>query len=407
MICGLLGEKLGHSYSPQIHKELGNYSYQLFEKAKHELRDFLHHGSFSGLNITIPYKKAVLQYCDALSPVARRLGAVNTIVRRPDNTLIGHNTDYTGFTSMVRKSGLKLSGKKVLVLGSGGASATVTMVLADLGAIPIVISRTGVNNYQNLELHADATAIVNTTPVGMYPDTGESPIDLSKFPVLEGVLDLIYNPSRTKLILDATDRGLVTENGLWMLIAQAKESAEWFLNHPIDDQHLHRIYAKLSCTMENIILIGMPGSGKSTVGRLLAEALHRPFIDTDQEIVVRSGKSISDIFKHSGESEFRKIESETLKQLCKESGTVIATGGGCVTRQENLHHLRQNGRIIWLQRDLRTLATDGRPLSQSGSLQQMYETRMPLYRAFSDYSICNNTTPEQAVAEILAMEAKL
>lgn len=404
MKCGLLGEKLGHSYSPQIHRRLGSYSYELFEKSESELSNFLKNGDFTGLNVTIPYKKAVIAYCNELSPIAQKLGAVNTIVRRQDGTLIGHNTDYFGFASMIRHSGLDPNGKQVLVLGTGGASATVQAVLAEMGAKVTVISRTGTHNYESMYLLRSTAMIVNATPVGMYPNNGQTLVDLDRFPKLEGVLDLIYNPARTQLVMDAQARGLVTENGLWMLVAQAKESAEWFLGHPIDDSLIGRIYTELSKQMQNIVLIGMPGCGKSTVGKLLAQMLDKPFIDADAQIVKHAGMSIPQIFAESGEAGFRRVETAVLTDLCKGSGTVIATGGGCVTQPENYPILRQNSRIIWLKRSLYSLATDGRPLSQSTSVFDLYEARKSLYATFSDYTIQNDTDPETTASRIILAE---
>jgi len=401
MKCGLLGRKLGHSYSPQIHSMLGNYSYSLFEKEPDELEEFLKYGDFTGINVTIPYKKDVIPFLDELSPAAQKMGAVNTIVRRKDGTLYGHNTDCFGFASMVKKSGLDVAGKKVLVLGSGGASNTVVAVLTELGADAVVISRTGKNNYENLARHADAAVIVNATPVGMYPDTLRSPIDLDLFPLLEGVLDLIYNPARTKLLLDAENRNLVTENGLWMLVAQAKEAAEVFSDASISDDRIGTIYHALSRQMLNLVLVGMPGCGKSTIGRLLADACGRPFVDADAEIVRLAGKPIPDIFAEDGEEVFRQWETAALEQLGKRSGLVIATGGGCVTKPRNYPLLHQNGILIWLKRDLEQLPTDGRPLSQKDRLQQMYVLRAPLYQAFSDIVVDNNGAPELTLTSIL------
>jgi len=407
MRCGLLGEKLGHSYSPQIHSYLGEYTYDLYEKTPDELESFLKSGSFTGLNVTIPYKKAVIPYCDELSDRAKALGAVNTIVKRSDGTLIGHNTDFFGFRSMTERSGLMVAGKKVLVLGSGGASATAEAVLAELGAHVTVISRSGENNYQNLYLHADASVIVNATPVGMYPDTGRSLIDLAQFPALEGVLDLIYNPARTKLLMDAEERGLKTENGLWMLVAQAKESAEWFTGKPINDTCIGQIHKALRAQMENIILIGMPGSGKSTIGTMLAEKRHMCFVDADTAITEYIGKPIPEIFAQSGENGFRAVETKVLSELGKKSGLVIATGGGCVTRDENYPLLHQNGTLFWLQRDLKKLPTSGRPLSQPGKLEEMFEVRRPIYERFSDHTVDNNASLTDAVNTIIAMEEEI
>lgn len=401
MQCGLLGRKLGHSYSPQIHNLLGDYSYVLFEKEPEELENFLKTGDFSGLNVTIPYKKEVIPYLSELSPTAKKMGCVNTVLRRSDGTLYGHNTDYFGFTSLVRHAGLSVTGKKVLVLGSGGASNTAVAALKDLGASPVVISRSGENNYQNLHRHTDAAAIVNTTPVGMYPNTGVSPIDLKLFPHLEGVLDVIYNPARTQLLLDAEKLGIPWENGLWMLVAQAKEAAEVFTGGKISDEVIEKIYRELSYQMKNIVLIGMPGCGKTTIGTLLAEKLGRTLADADEKIISLAGKSIPDIFAQDGEPTFRDWETKALTELGKQSGLVIATGGGCVTQKRNYPLLHQNGYLVWLERDCSVLPTDGRPLSQANDLGKMYAARKPLYEAFADIRVENAGTPAETVRKIL------
>lgn len=401
MQCGLLGRKLGHSYSPQIHNLLGDYSYVLFEKEPEELENFLKNGDFSGLNVTIPYKKEVIPYLSELSPTAKKMGCVNTVLRRSDGTLYGHNTDYFGFTSLVRHAGLSIAGKKVLVLGSGGASNTAVAALKDLGASPVVISRSGENNYGNLHLHRDAAVIVNTTPVGMYPNTGVSPIDLGRFPHLEGVLDVIYNPARTQLLLDAEKLGIPRENGLWMLVAQAKEAAEVFTGGKISDEVIEKIYRQLSHQMKNIVLIGMPGCGKTTIGTLLAEKLGRTLADADEKIISLAGKSIPDIFAQDGEPTFRDWETKALTELGKQSGLVIATGGGCVTQKRNYPLLHQNGYLVWLERDCSVLPTDGRPLSQANDLGKMYAARKPLYEAFADIRVENAGTPAETVRKIL------
>lgn len=401
MKCGLLGRKLGHSYSPQIHNLLGDYSYVLFEKEPEELENFLKNGDFSGLNVTIPYKKEVIPYLSELSPTAQKMGCVNTVLRRSDGTLYGHNTDYFGFTSLVCHAELSVAGKKVLVLGSGGASNTAVAALKDLGANPAVISRSGENNYGNLHLHRDATAIVNATPVGMYPNTGVSPIDLALFPHLEGVLDVIYNPARTQLLLDAEKLDIPRENGLWMLVAQAKEAAEVFTGGKISDEVIEKIYRELSHQMKNIVLIGMPGCGKSTIGTLLAEKLGRTLADADEKIISLAGKSIPDIFAQDGEPTFRDWETKALTELGKQSGLVIATGGGCVTQKRNYPLLHQNGYLVWLERDCSVLPTDGRPLSQANDLGKMYAARKPLYEAFADIRVENAGTPEETAQKIL------
>ena len=400
MICGLLGRKLGHSYSPQIHAYLAEYSYQLFEKEPEDVEGFLKRGIFAGINVTVPYKKDVIPYLDELTDRAKKVGAVNTVVCR-NGKLIGHNTDYFGFETMVKASGLAIAGKKCLVLGSGGASNTVVAVLKELDANVVIISRKGENNYSNLHLHKDAALIVNTTPVGMYPNVGHSAVDLDSFPALEGVLDVIYNPAKTQLLLDAEKRGIPAINGLLMLVAQAKEASEWFSNTEIDDEKIEMIHKILRSQMENIVLVGMPGCGKSTIGKLVAAKTGKTFVDADAEIVKKAGMSIPEIFAKSGEEGFRKIEAEVLMELGKQSSLVIATGGGCVTRQENYDLLHQNGRIFWIKREISQLPTDGRPLSQANDLNRMYEARKPLYTAFADEEVINDTQPETAAEQIL------
>lgn len=399
MICGLLGRKLGHSYSPQIHKTLADYDYRLFEKEPEELEDFLKNGGFTGINVTVPYKKAVIPYLDELSARAQRLGAVNTVVRR-DGKLIGHNTDYFGFVSMLRKSGLEVAGKKVLVLGSGGASNTAVAAMEEKGAKVVIISRSGENNYGNLHLHADAAVIVNATPVGMYPKVDETPVKLDLFPKLEGVLDCIYNPARTKLLLDAEKRGLVAENGLYMLVAQAVEASGWFQNTTLDVSCIDTIYAALRRQMENIILIGMPGCGKSSVGKALAKKLGKEFFDADAVLEETYGRKITEIIPTEGEEAFRRMESAVLLELCAKSGLVIATGGGCVTREENYDHLHRNGTIVRIVRDLQKLPTEGRPLSRKDTLSQMAAVREPMYARFADCTVDNNGRLTDTVAKI-------
>lgn len=401
MKCGLLGQRLGHSYSPAIHARFADYEYDLLEKEPEEVENFLRHGDFSGLNVTMPYKKTVIPYLDELSETAKKLGAVNTIVRRADGSLFGHNTDFFGFSSMVRASKLPVKDKKCLVLGSGGASATAIAVLQEMGAAITVISRRGENNYTNLHLHRDASIIVNTTPVGMYPNCGVPSIDLSLFPHLEGVLDVIYNPARTQLLLDTEARGLITMNGLWMLVAQAKESAEYFTGMPIATEMLETVYGRIRSQMENLVLIGMPGCGKSTIGKLWAEKCSRRFVDTDAEVEKRAKKSIPRIFTEDGEAVFRQLETEVLQEFGKESGLVIATGGGCVTRERNYPLLHQNSRIIYLQRDISKLPTDGRPLSVD--LDAMYANRAPLYQRFADHIVDNNGIVDETISAIVSL----
>lgn len=400
MKCGLFGRKLSHSYSPAIHSHFADYSYVLWEVEPGELENFLRNGDFQGLNVTMPYKKAVIPYLDELSPVAKELGAVNTIVRR-NGKLIGHNTDYFGFLTMLQHSGLCPVGKKCLVLGSGGASQVAQLVLRQMGGNVTVISRTGENNYDHLTSHKDAAILVNATPVGMYPNTGVSPVHLKLFPALEGVLDVVYNPARTQLLMDAEALGIPCWNGLQMLVAQAKEASEWFTGDAIPKEKIQQIHSILRRQMENIVLIGMPGCGKSTVGKLLSEKTGKTFVDTDAEIEKLAQKTIPDIFGQDGEEAFRQLETQVLSTIGKRSNLVIATGGGCVTREENYPLLHQNGKVIYLQRPTALLPTAFRPLSQSQDLSEMYRKRAPLYQRFADHTVTNHSTPEEAAEAIM------
>ena len=398
--CGLLGRKLGHSYSPQIHRELSCYEYKLYEKEPEELEAFLKSGTFDGLNVTIPYKKTVMAYLDEISPEAAAIGSVNTIVNR-GGKLTGYNTDAFGFSWLLQKSGVEAADKKALVFGSGGASVTVCHVLKSLGADPVVvISRTGENNYENLDRHLDAKLLINATPLGMYPNNGESPVDLTRFSALDGVLDVVYNPARTALMLQAEQLGIPHASGLSMLVAQAKKACEYFTGNSVPDAEIDRIERLLSRQMENIILIGMPGCGKSSVGKALAAALNRTFLDADEEIVRRAGCSIPEIFAAQAEAGFRRLESAVLADLGKQSGIVLATGGGCVTRPENYPSLHQNGCIVWLTRDLSLLPTDGRPMSQANPSESLWERRKALYEQFSDNKAANDGTISECVNAI-------
>lgn len=351
------------------------------------------------MNVTIPYKKAVIPYCKALSPAAARIGSVNTLVRRADGWY-GDNTDYDGFCYMARD--FAIAGKKALVLGNGGVSLTVQQALRDLGAREaVVISRRGPDNYQNLARHADAQIIANATPVGMYPNNGASPLDLAGFPRLEGVLDLIYNPARTALLLQAERRGIACNGGLEMLVAQAKRAAELFTGRAIADSEIERITRSLAGQMQNIVLIGMPGCGKTTLGKALADRLGRPFYDADAVLEQRTGRSIPEIFRCDGEAAFRALETQTLAELGKGSGAVIATGGGCVTRPENAPLLRQNGRVVWVKRPLDRLPVSGRPISQQMSAAAIYAQRRDRYAAFAAYTVENDGPLAETLAKLL------
>jgi len=359
---------------------------------------------FDGINVTIPYKQAVMPYCATLSDEARVIGSVNTIVKDGDGALHGHNTDHHGFSMMLEQGRIDPNGKKVLVLGDGGSARTVRAVLAALGAHEIVtISRRGENHYGNIERHYDAEIIVNTTPVGMYPDNGSSPLSLAGFERLTGVADLIYNPMRTKLLLEAGRLGIPCVNGLTMLVAQAEMASRLFLDAPTRPELpelIEKIVALILKETQNIALIGMPGCGKSTVGALLAHAMERSFEDIDERILAVAGKSIPQIFAEEGEEKFRQLETRILGEEAKKSGMVLATGGGVVTRPENLDLLRQNSFIVYLKRELDELITDGRPLSQGVGIQALAEQRLPLYETWSDCAIQVEAKPELTAARI-------
>ncbi len=397
----LIGLPLGHSYSPEIHAKLGDYEYRLLELREEEVGPFLRAGGFDGLNVTIPYKKTVMPFLDGISSEAARIGSVNTILRRPDGTLFGDNTDYYGFSLMAAPFAEKVSGRKVLVLGSGGSSRTVCTVLGDLGANVTVISRTGENHYGNLERHRDAVMIVNTTPVGMFPDNGASPLSLDLFPDLEGVLDLIYNPSRTALILDAEERGIPAVSGLVMLVAQAARSSALFTGRAPDDASVGSIVRQIRAEKENVVLIGMPGCGKSTIGRRLAGLMGRAFVDLDDEIIARTGMDIPVIFSQLGEEAFRDAETAALREISKRSSLVIAAGGGTPLRPENRRLIRQNSTAVFLSRPLGELARGGRPVSMERSAGTLWEERRSAYEAALDFSVEVCPTPDETADAVL------
>ena len=398
---GLIGRKLGHSFSPEIHSFLADYEYRLYEMEENEVGAFLEDCPLDALNVTIPYKKTVMPFLNAVSDEAKRIGSVNTIVKREDG-LYGYNTDYYGFSYMLKKSGIEITGKKVLILGSGGASVTVKTVAEDLKAAEIiVISRSGENNYENIAKHSDADVIINTTPVGMFPDTGKVPVDLNGFTKLSGVLDLIYNPSETRLLYDAKSLGIPYINGLSMLVAQGKRAAEIFTGEPIPDGEIEKIIKAIEDRTKNIVLIGMPGAGKSTLGRILSEKLGRGFIDTDEIIKKKAGMPIPEIFSLYGEDKFRELETEAITEAGKMSGAVIATGGGIVTREENRYPLKQNSVTVWLKRELSLLPLDGRPISKKNNIAELYKKRAPLYEDFADFSVDVSENAEETAEKIL------
>ena len=400
-IYGLLGRKLGHSWSVPIHTALGCRGYRLIELEPEELSAFLAREDIGGLNVTIPYKRDVMAFCDVVDDAAKAIGSVNTLSRRADGKLYAWNTDAAGFCWMAERAGISFAGKKAVILGSGGASLTAQAMAKRLGAREVVVvSRSGENNYENLFLHADAEIVVNTTPVGMYPGNGAAPVDLQAFPVCEGVLDVIYNPRRTALLLQAEELGIPCSDGLPMLVAQAKAAEEHFFDKSIPDSENERILAQLRQETCNIVLVGMPGSGKTTVGQALAELTGREAVDVDQRIVDRAGCSIPEIFARDGEEPFRTLEREETAEAGKLSGKIILTVGGVIMDARNYAPLHQNGRIYHLIRDLDILPTDGRPVSQSTDLHALWEKRAPFYARFRDAAIENSGTAEETAAAI-------
>ncbi|HWR24123.1 MAG TPA: shikimate kinase [Feifaniaceae bacterium] len=401
MKYGLIGGRLAHSHSPAIHHMLAEYEYALYPLTPDELPGFLRGPDIGGLNVTIPYKVEVMKYCAALTGEAQRIGSVNTLLYdRTRRRITGHNTDYNGFLYLVGRAGLALKDRKVVILGSGGTSRTVCVAAQDAGAREIVtVSRQGENNYRNIRLHADADILVNTTPVGMYPEMNACPVELDLFDRLAGVLDVVYNPLNTRLVLEARDRGIRAEGGLAMLVAQAHAAAELFSVKRIPRERIEEIIEALSKAFSNIVLIGMPGAGKTEIGRRLSERTGRPFFDTDALVEREAGMSIPDLFALEGEAGFRAREEAAVAEAAREGGRIIATGGGAPMFKENRTLLRQNGRIFHIERDLEELPTKGRPLSKN--LAAMYETRAPVYRALAEKSIKNAGTADEAADAVL------
>ncbi|GHU70014.1 hypothetical protein AGMMS49992_01650 [Clostridia bacterium] len=397
---GLVGAKLGHSHSPRIHRALGNYRYELIEVDRAGLDELLTRRQFKGLNVTIPYKVDAMGYCDALTDEAHAVGSVNTLTFDDQHRLVGHNTDLYGFETLARSAGITMSNRKVLILGSGGSSRTVTEAARRAGAREIVVvSRGGPVDYAaSIILHKNAEIIVNTTPVGMYPNNGIAPVSLEDYPQCVGVIDLVYNPLKTALILDAMDRSITHADGLTMLVAQGLRAAELFTGSHIDTERIAQIETDMRHELSNVTIIGMPGSGKSVIGRTLAERFARPFVDLDEEIERQAGRTIPDIFRDDGEAVFRAIERETAAAIGKRGGQIIATGGGAPIDRRNVDAFRQNGWLLWIRRPLESLARSGRPLSsEPDALHAMGSVRLPIYQRVSDAAIDNDGSLEQTI----------
>ena len=396
MKYGLLGEKLGHSFSKEIHARLADYEYELRELNAEELDALFRKKDFEAVNVTIPYKQTVIPYLDEISERAKTIGAVNAVVNR-NGKLFGDNTDFAGMRALALHAGADMKNKKVLVLGTGGTSKTACAVAKDLGAREVLrVSRTkkedAVTYEEAAEKHFDAQIIINTTPVGMFPKTNASPIDLSAFSKLEAVLDAIFNPLRTELVLTAQERGIIASGGLYMLVAQAVYASALFLDQDADEKKTDEVYKEILNEKQNIFLIGMPSSGKSSVGKKLAEMAGKEFEDTDAMLVKRFGEPIADYIRKNGEKEFRDAESEVIAEAAKERGKVIATGGGAILRKENVREMKRNGVTVFLDRDLSLLtATSDRPLSSTKeALERLYNERFPIYEKAADVTVKSN-----------------
>ena len=405
MIYGCIGEKLGHSFSADIHRQLFDYSYELKEIPRDGLDDFMRRRDFRAINVTIPYKETVIPHLDEVSDTARQIGAVNTIVNR-DGHLIGYNTDFLGMCALIRRAGISLAGKAVLIPGSGGTSKTAEAVAKHLGCRRVHrVSRSGQDGcitYEQAHELTDTEIIINTTPCGMYPHLGNTAVNVADFPALEGVVDAVYNPLRSKLVCDAQAKGIPAIGGLYMLVAQAAYAAEKFTGQSVSDAKIESVYRRMVADKRNIVLVGMPGCGKSTVGKRLAKALSMDFVDTDSLIVERAGKPIPDIFAQDGETAFRDLESAVVADLAIRQHTVIATGGGAVLRNENVLNLKQNGRLYFIDRSPESLVTTAdRPLSSNREdLQRRYEERYPIYCGCCDLQIRSDNVLEHTIKTI-------
>ncbi|MBO5287594.1 MAG: shikimate dehydrogenase [Clostridia bacterium] len=406
MKYGVIGEHLKHSFSKEIHNQIGDYVYEIKEIEPEKLEGFIKERDFCGINVTIPYKERVIPYLDYVDPSALKIGAVNTVVNR-DGKLYGYNTDYSGMMALAKRIGLDIEGKKVLIVGTGGTSKTATHVLRDMGAKEIIyvsnIEVEGAYSYEEIyKSHTDVDIIFNTSPVGMYPKNDGIPLDVSEFPRLQGVLDVVYNPIRTSLVLSAQAKGIRSEGGLFMLSAQAVYAYEHFKETKIDPALCDKVFNTVLKGKNNITLIGMPCSGKTTVGKRLAQLTGKSFVDTDEEIVKKIGMDIPTYFEKFGESEFRRVEAEVIKEVSMKNGQIIATGGGAILNSDNVRGLKQNGMVYFLDRDLELLCpTDDRPLGNTReALKKRYEERYHIYMSSCDIRVDGNHSVEEVANTI-------
>lgn len=406
MEYGLIGKKLGHSYSKEIHDKIGKYDYQLKEISPEDLSDFMTKKEFKGINVTIPYKQDVIPFLSFIDESAKKIGAVNTVVNK-NGKLFGYNTDFFGLKMLIQNSKIELSNKKVLILGTGGTSKTTKAVAESLNAKEIfIVSRSSNDNTityeQAILFHNDAEIIINTTPCGMFPNIDSVALDLNNFTKLEGVIDVVYNPLRTKLVLQAQEKGIKAIGGLYMLVQQAISASEYFFDSKVPKSSANNIFNNIISEKQNIVLVGMPGSGKTTVGSILAKQLNRPFFDTDVEIKNKFGKTPSQFIQEQGEESFRQLESEICKDLSTKNGVIIATGGGAILRKENVLHLKQNGTLFFINRKIENIKpTNDRPLSNTqNKLLEVYNTRLPIYKSISDFEIISDENIQHTTDKI-------
>lgn len=406
MEYGLIGEKLPHSFSKEIHRQFGNYEYCLCEIAKQNLTEFMEKRQFRGINVTIPYKQAVIPYLDFTDQNAERIGAVNTVVHR-EGKLYGYNTDYDGLKGLILKNNICLTDRKVLILGTGGTSNTAFYVAGDLNASQILkVSRTkqkeAITYEDALVNHTDADVIINTTPVGMFPDSRQTPLEIKHFSKLSAVVDVIYHPLRSRLVLEADEMGIPSVGGMYMLVLQGASAAEHFLSDKICSERIDSAFQTILNQKQNIVLIGMPSSGKTTAGQKLARKLNRRLFDTDSLIEEKTGQTIPEFFLSHSEEEFRAVETEVIKEISSVTGSIIATGGGSVLKKENVQSLKQNGKLYFLNRPLNMLTpTNDRPLSQNADdIKKRFQERYEIYKHAADAEIISDGTVWDTVSQI-------